>query len=381
MDNIPGLYKERNEKTMELIEKTFNFKNSTEAPFIINNANYFSFGYSKEELPEDYYTSPESMYKRQVTQFENHFDLVEDNYVPYLMPWFGTGVTASGFGIPILFPSKMDPTTEPSVYAVNDVSDIKKLKLPDPNKDGLMPKVLEQIDYFQQNSNIPINFTDNHGPLTTAVQVIGYERLFYWINDYPKEIHYLMDLLSDAVIEWVKFQKEILGEPLDECIGNQGVPVAKGTGVWFSDDDSVLFSPEQYREFVAPYNDKIFKEFGTGILHFCGSANQHIDTFLEMKYLKGINTFSLGDWKTLLELKRRTEGKIVIISCDFTPLEYRDYYRKVFEEENMSRNGLVLQSLFAPTTGVKDKKYELIDRDEKEVLPELNTILNNYLGK
>lgn len=379
MDNIPELYKERNKRTMELVEKTFEFKNSKEAPFIINNANYFLFGYSKNEIPEDYISNPESMYKRQVAQFENHFNLVEDNYVPYLMPWFGTGVLASGFGIKINFLPKMDPSTEVGRYAVNDISDIKKLKIPDPYNDGLMPDVLERIKYFKQNSKIPINFTDNHGPLTTAVQIVGYEKLFYWLNDYPKEMHYLMDLLSEAVIEWVKVQKKLIGEPMDECIGDQGVPVPKGTGVWLSDDDAVLVSPEMYREFVAPYNDKIFKEFGSGIIHYCGCANQHIDSFLSMKYLRALNVFSLADWKSLLELKRRTEGKIIIISCDFTPLDYESYFKKVFEEEKISRNGLMVQSLFAPTTGVKDKKYKLIDRDEREVLPELNKIFNKYL--
>jgi uroporphyrinogen-III decarboxylase len=379
MDNVPEKYKARNQKTMELVTETFDFKNVDDAPIIMNSANYFLFGYPESEIPDDYFTNPEIMYNRQVGQFNRHFDLVEDNYVPYLMPWFGTGVLASGFGMNIISLPKMDPTTDPIEFVVKDPADIKKLKMPDPHKDGFMPKVLNQIKFFQNNSDIPINFTDNHGPLTTAVQILGYEKLFYWLHDYPKEIHYLMDLLSDAVIAWVKVQKELIGEPLDECIGNQGVPVAKGTGVWFSDDDAVLLSPEMYREFVAPYNNKIMKAFGTGIVHYCGCANQHIETFLDMKYLKGINTFSLGDAETLLELKSKTEDRIVIIACDFTPVDYEQYYKTLFEENNMSKKGLVLQSLFAPTTGVKNKSYELLDRDECEVLPKLSAVLNKYL--
>ncbi len=379
MDNIPQLYEARNQKTMELVTETFNFNNAAGAPFIINNANYFLFGYPESEIPDDYITNPETMYKRQVAQFQRHFELVEDNYVPYLMPWFGTGVLASGFGTKINYLPKMDPATETTEYIVKDISDIKKLRVPDPFKDGIMPDVLERIKYFQENSNIPINFTDNQGPLTTAVQVLGYEKLFYWFQDYPKEMHYLMDLLSDAVINWVKAQKEVIGEPLDECIGNQGVPVPKGTGVWFSDDDAVLLSPEMYREFVAPYNDRIMKEFGTGIVHYCGCANQHIETFLDMKYLKALNTFSLGDAEALLELKKKTEDRIVIIACDFTPVDYEQYYKGLFEENNMSRKGLVVQSLLAPTIGVKNKNYELIDRDESDVLPELGAILDKYL--
>jgi uroporphyrinogen-III decarboxylase len=379
-DKIDELYAERNERSKSLIKDAFEFKTDKSAPYIINTANYFLFGYSPDEIPEDYCQNPSTMYERQIGQFQRHFDLVDDSFVPYLMPWYGTAVLASGFGIKMSFPFKMDPTADPlGEYAINEPSDIDKLDLPDPTKDGLMPKVVETIKYFQEHSNLPINFTDNHGPLTTAVQILGYEKLFYWFQDYPKKIHQLMDIISDAVIMWVKYQKELIGEPLDHCIGNQGIYVPEGTGVWFSDDDAVIISTEHYREFVAPYNDKICKAFGTGIVHFCGNGNQHIESFKSMKYLRGLNNFALADWKALLKLKSELEGKVVIVACDFVPLEYENYYTKLFVENNMSKRGIVLQSLFAPTTAVKDQRYELIDREEKEVVPQLDSILGRLL--
>lgn len=330
MDIIQELYKQRNSVSMELIKDAFQFKDMEDIPFIFNTANYFSFGYRPEEIPDDYYTNPASMYARQVEQFENHLKLpIEDNYVPYLMPWYGTGVTASAFGVDINFLPKMDPSTE-GISVVNEIDDLKKMTMPDLHKAGLMPRVIDTIEYFMDNSDIPVTFTDNHGPLTLAVQIVGYEKLFYWMYDYPREIHNFMDLLSETVIEWVKLQKQLIGEPLNHCFGNQGIYVPEGVGVWFSDDDSVIISAELYKEFVVPYNEKILKYFDGGIIHFCGNGNQHIDNFLSMKYLRGINNFALGDWESLLKLKQGLEGKVVLVACDFTHLNYEDYYKKLW---------------------------------------------------
>lgn len=377
MDNIHEMYKKRNERSMSLIKDAFEFKKLDDVPYIINNANYFLFGYSQNEIPKDYITNPGTMYKRQISQFENHYNLLEDNYVPYLMPWFGTGVLASAFGVKINFLPKMDPATEGN--AINNVDDIDKLKVPDLQKDGLLQEVLKRIKYFKENSKVPTVFTDIQGPLVTSIQIVGYENFFYWMHDYPKKIHQLMDLTTEVLIEWVKIQKKIINEPIDHCFGDQGVYIPEGTGIWLADDDAILLSERDYKEFVVPYNDKIFKEFGSGIIHYCGCANQHIDNFLSMKYLRALNVFSLADWRSLLELKRRTEGHIIIIASDFTPVDFENYYKNLFEKENISKKGLILQSLFAPTTGVVDKKYLLLNRDEKEILPKLNATFKKYL--
>lgn len=377
MDNIYEMYEERNRTSMQLVKNAFEFKESKDVPFIFNTANYFSFGYPPEELPADYYTSIESMYKRQIAQFENHYDLVEDNYVPYLMPWYGTGVTASAFGVPVGFPEKMDPTTDCGV--IDTPADLDRLEVPDPEKDGLMPRVLETIRYFQENSKLPINFTDNHGPLTLAVQVLGYEKLFIWMYEHPKAVHKLMDILADTVIRWVKAQKKLMGHENDFCIGNQGVPVAPGVGVWFSDDDCVIISKEHYEEFALPYHDRVLEAFGGGIMHYCGTANQHIDNFRQMKHLRAINNFALGDVNGTLELKRGLEDKnIALIACDFTHYDYNQYYSDLFEKNNMSKKGLVVQSLFSPIVGVKDGKYEFIDRDEKAVAENMKNVMKRF---
>ena len=86
MDKVQKQYESRNNESMELTRRAFEFSDTPDIPFIFNTANYFSFGYSPDDIPDDYYTSSAGMYKHQISQFENHFPLIEDNYVPYLMP-------------------------------------------------------------------------------------------------------------------------------------------------------------------------------------------------------------------------------------------------------------------------------------------------------
>lgn len=375
MDQINSLYTMRSLKSKELISKAFNFKNGNHVPFIINTANYFSFGY-EDEIPDDYYTNPESMYRRQIKQFENHI-AIKDNYVPYLMPWFGTGVLSSAFGIELVFNDKMDPTTAQE-YIITKPEDISKLEIPNLRRDGYTLKVLEQIDYFNSVSNIPIGITDCQGPLTTIVQLCGYENALFWIYDYPEKMHMLFEIVTDSLIEWITIQKEHIGEDLDKCAGNQGIYVPEGIGVWLSDDDAILMPPDLYEEFVVPYNEKIFEAFGGGILHYCGSANQHINSFANMKYLRGINNFSLGNIPALLELKKGLSNKVPIIACDFTPIDFAEYYFDLLEKFEIERSGLIIQSLFLPNIGLTGGRYEIIHRDEEEITNNLYNILRKY---
>ena len=376
MDNIEKLYAERNAVSKDLFKKAFNGELDDAFPYVINNANYFVFGEKPELIPDNYFQDPAVMYDRQVRQFQHHYDVVKDHYVPYLMPFMGTGVACSAFGARVEFKDKMDPTA--TGFIVENVEQMEALEQPDVEKDGLCPHVLKFLRYFKEHSDIPIGITDCQGPLTTALQLLGYDKLFYWMYDYPEKIHKLMELVTDTLIKWIKKQKEVVGMPMDCCWGNQGVYVPEGIGVWLSDDDAVLMPPALYDEFVAPYNDMLMKAFGGGIVHFCGTANHLIDSFNKMKYLRGINNFSLGDAPGLCKLRNGLRKDLTIVCCDFTPLEYKEYYKLLFEDMKLPKQNIIVQSLFSPVTALKDKKYEIIDREESVVLPELEEMLRRY---
>ncbi len=94
-------------------------------------------------------------------QEQTYYDQVksiDDDFVPYLMPWFGTIVAASAFGCEIEFPYKADPAANPRYYPVVTHEDVENLELIDPEKDGLMPEVLSFLRYMQDNSFLPVGY-------------------------------------------------------------------------------------------------------------------------------------------------------------------------------------------------------------------------------
>jgi hypothetical protein len=54
-------------------------------------------------------------------QEQTYYDQVkeiEDDFVPYVMPWFGTVVAASALGCQIEFIPKQDPAANPRYYPI-----------------------------------------------------------------------------------------------------------------------------------------------------------------------------------------------------------------------------------------------------------------------
>src|SRR5512137_2730557 len=98
------------------IERAFHLadvKGPDDVPLVINTPCYFAF--AGQNVPEDYFTNPAAMLAYQANGFEKHLRQVDDDTVPYFMPWFGTGVLASGFGCQIgLEPG---PGNDPAVAA------------------------------------------------------------------------------------------------------------------------------------------------------------------------------------------------------------------------------------------------------------------------
>ncbi|MFC1462690.1 uroporphyrinogen decarboxylase family protein [Verrucomicrobiota bacterium] len=298
-------------------------------PLVINTPCYFGFG--NRPMPPDYWTNPASMVTFQEDGFERHLSSVDDDTVPYFMPWFGTGVIASAFGCPMREATGNgdDPATLGA--CVGTVEEIARLRTPDPGKDGWMPRALEFIDYAVEHSDLPVGLTDMNSPLCTVAQMCGYDKLFVWMYEEPQAVHDLFDIVTETFIAWVKVQKEHIGEPLDASNGLQGVWSPKGVGVWVSDDDLVSIGPEHYEQFVVPANSRIFEAFGGGSVHFCGNGLHQVDNLLKIENIRAVNNSTMGDFDTFGRLVKKLGGCVTIQIQDAAPIDVESYYPKLFE--------------------------------------------------
>ncbi len=373
-----GRYRERSLAAEETIRSAFLFKNET-SPYLIYDAGYWLFGDVREHIPLDYCDEdPASMIRYQQEGIERHVANYDDAYIPFLMPWYGTGVLASGFGVNIKFQDYMDPAVD--LPPISDVAQLNDLKPPDPQRDGLMPRVLNTIRAMRERGELPVGVTDCQGPLTTALQIIGYDKMIYWMYDHPQAVHDLMQLVSDALIAWVKVQKETAGQSLDDDAYVLGIKIPGGYGgVWFSDDDCVIFGPQLYREFVVPYNSQVLKAFGGGSIHYCGTATQHIENYLATEGLTCIQNLNLDKLDEAAKMRHALAEKgIVYMTADFNVQDdYIDeYYRTLFEK--MDTRGLIVAVYIAPAITLARGQYGAGNRDPLETGKAIERVIQKY---
>jgi hypothetical protein len=320
---------------------------------IVNTPCYFGFGNNKR--PKEYWEDPEVMLKFQEDAFISHLSQLDDDTMPYFMPWFGTGVMASAFGCQVKEASGNGD--DPGIYGivVKNLSDIDKLKMPDPYKDGQMPKVLKFIDYAKKNSDLPIGLTDMNSPLSTLMQICGYENAFLWMYDRPSVVHHLMSIITEAFINWVKIQKQHAGYDFNETGGLQGVVSPKGVGVWVSDDDLITMTPSLYEEFVVPYYSRIFKEFGGGHVHYCGNGSHQTDNLLKIENIRAINNSPMGNFDVFSQLVKKAGcGRLTIEIQDAAPNDIETYYPALFDKIDDIR-GIMLATFIEDNLGMDNK--------------------------
>jgi uroporphyrinogen-III decarboxylase len=357
---------EKDAQSKDKLLETFEFKNR-EAAFVINDVNYWTFGELQEDIPEKYYSDdPSVSMEYQIRKVRRHYEnFPDDCYIGFLHPWFGTGVLASSFGTSIVFNYKSDPAV--NLSKIKTIEEVKRLELPVPGKDGIMPMVTKSIKYYKEHCDIVVGITDCQGPLTSALSIVGYDNFCYWMYDYPSAIHEFMEKVTEALIQWVKFQKKLSGTPMNGESYPLGVRIPDGYGgVWLSDDDAVIMGTDLYREFVVPYNSMFLKAFDGGCIHYCGSATQHIENYLNTEGLTCVNNLNLDNLAEAAKMREALAKKgIPYMACDFIPNDKRleTYYDDLFDAMG-NQQGLIVVPYVAPAIELERGLYKPSHRDQ-----------------
>jgi uroporphyrinogen-III decarboxylase len=369
---------DRMEQARQRIHDAYSHKDTGELPVLVMDVNYWVSGDAPQMIPDDYFTSSASMLEFQQAKIDRHLASIQDDYIPLLYPWYGTGVVPSAIGSKVLFQRGMDPAVEGPV--LERPEDIRKLRRPNPLTDGLMPRVLETIRYFREHSDLPVMFTDAQGPLNIALTLCGVENFFVWAKEQPLLAHELMDYTTEVLIDWIRVQKQYAGQSEKNGAFPHSILLPEGFGgVCISDDDCTVISPKMYREFVVPYNSRVFQAFGGGTLHFCGSAMHQIENFLATDGLTGINCFCMGDFKQIRRMQEKFDNRLTLMVCDFTPLNIDSYYRELLA--NLGNKGTILATYPAAEFALEGGKYQIVSRDSAQLAEETARIIGANLAR
>jgi uroporphyrinogen decarboxylase len=157
-------------------------------------------------------------------------------------------------------------------YCLKDIHDWKYLAIPDPEEDGRMPVILEACRIIKDEVGDEAAVVGTvQGPMTLAGQLLGIEKLIYFIVDHPAEFCELLDFTTRVM---VTFGKTLI---------SAGAHVIH---IFDPSSSCSVINRAVFREYILPHLKQAFKEFkncGDPIcrLNITGQTEPALDLFPE----------------------------------------------------------------------------------------------------
>jgi uroporphyrinogen-III decarboxylase len=212
--------------------------------------------------------------------------LLPDDYLPVARLWPGYVTIATMFGLPVHWSD--DPNQAPGVGShpvagPGDVEAILAAGPPDPRTSGLMPFILEWTARFAAAlpDEVCIAGPDLGGPLNTAKDLFQTDLLFTALYDWPDLFARFLAFAADVQAACYRDVIAAAGG-IDRlsCIDFDPVWAPESRKGFVSDDVCAGLSPQHFRQFSIPANNRIFRRWRGGRIHNCGphpAAEHYLD--------------------------------------------------------------------------------------------------------
>jgi hypothetical protein len=200
--------------------------------------------------------------------------------------------------------------------------------------------LLAKMRYFHQRTGgrIPVYMTDMQGPFSVAAQIWGIDSFMLAMYDHPKEVHYLLQKCTDAIIKYYRLMRETVEGNWVPMHCHPRLWLPEDVAVAASDDFLAIVSPKCTRDFSRPYLEQIAEAFGGVVVHSCGSINHAVGELNKVKGLVGLNFSSTET--NLEQLAEEVDPRIaLVVHCtdvhrdDLPPLtsvQHLELCRRVF---------------------------------------------------
>ena len=140
-----------------------------------------------------------------------------------------------------------------------------------------------------------------HPPMSAAGSLMGMTRLYPFLYRYPNLMHRLFRKLLKTYFILADYRLEIMGiDP--ESYGGWSIP----------DDHAGFLNERMYREFVLPYNKRIYERYASkGWRHLHMDSPVHHIAHILRDELK-INSVDISIGCDLAKAKKEFDGKVVM---------------------------------------------------------------------
>jgi uroporphyrinogen-III decarboxylase len=286
IDGIANIYSREIERRRERVRRAWAYQRVDHLPIAIVLEDLG--GHTLREVCEDGLLQ----YELNRRAIDRLLRLFPDDYLPAARVWPGYMTIATMFGLPVHWSD--DPNQAPGVreHPITDMAQVYALPHPDPAMDGLMPFNLRWLRYFAEQfpPEVSLAGIDLGGPMNTAKDLLDTDLLYLAFYDEPEAFRHLLSLAADVQVEcYREIVKAAGGVERMTCIDFDPAWAPEGRKGFISDDVCASFSPEIFREFSTPYNNRIFREWPGGRIHNCG-PHPAIDLYLDhMPPINGLN--------------------------------------------------------------------------------------------
>ncbi|MHC4558247.1 MAG: uroporphyrinogen decarboxylase family protein [Planctomycetota bacterium] len=194
-----------------------------------------------------------------------------DKPMDLLTGTYGCTSVAAIYGIPIIYATDNWPNCEQK-YLTDD--EVDNLEAPDLNANPFFQELMAQVDWIDANEGRVEGFINWQGVFNNAYRLRG-EKLFYNMIDSPQRCRHLFDCICTTMIEAA------------EQIGERQLESGVTTGFFTVSNCLVnMVSPQQYREFLLPFDRRIGQAFNCIGIHNCAwNADSYIDDYATVPHL------------------------------------------------------------------------------------------------
>ena len=240
----------------------------------------------------DYFTNDDVWFESNMQAIKTFPNVL---FFPGFWSEYGMCSEPSAFGARCTFPLNQFPHAHTCIFSLKDIENIQK---PNPAVDGLNPFLINRLKLNRkriEKAGHKIRFSVSRGHLNIASYLLGTTELMTGMLTDPGQIHKLLRIITDYLIEWHDLQKNTFPS-ID--------------GIMILDDIVGFIGEEEFKQFGLPYLKELYNK-NVSIKFFHNDAN----CTSSIKYLPeiGINLFNMGFNTSLHELKELTQNKVVML--------------------------------------------------------------------
>ncbi len=263
----------------------------------------WTFSYTPRQWAED----GDIQFEVNVKTIERCLRVIPDDYIPFARVWPGYMTIATMFGLQLYWTD--DPAQPPGVdgHLIHDMAQVRQLKRPNMQA-GLMPENLRRLKMHAERllTDVYLTSVDVGGPLNTCKDLLDTNLLYTAFYDDPQSLHFLLNLATEVQLEIHRTVVQTVG-------GLERLTTLEFDPIWapekykgyVSDDVCATISPQQFKEFSQPYNNRIFAPWGSGLMHNCGPnpcKGVYLDHHPKLKGLNVAYKYSHKDFPAFREI-------------------------------------------------------------------------------